>query len=532
MKTSYRERDYVCGAAMLTLRTAIGLTQKSLANLLGVSRRAVGEWEAGSSYPKVEHLKQVIVLAVRSQAWPIEREAEEIRLLWKVTRQKVLLDEHWLSALLSQRDSSRLQSMASRIGETVSRIMPDPASGPRVDWDDAPPIPFFYGREQELAQISQWVLQEHTRVVSILGMGGIGKSALSVSCMHQLAVGTAACPCPFEVIIFRSLRYAPSCDALLDEWLQAFSLQPLGQAHEDGANLPLQPPVGTGESPVRVPTERRVSLLLEHLRKTRTLLVLDNLEGLLLEGDARGRLRPGFEGYEQLLRRVAETNHQSTLLLTSREKFAELRPLEGKHAAVRSLRLKGLDVAACKQLLAEKELVGTEADLTSLIEVYGGNPLALKIVAETIKDLFGGEVGEFLAEGTLVFGNITDLLSEQFSCLSTLEQSVVRCLAMVRESVTLDELLAMLVNPPPRFQVLEAIDAVHRRSLIEPGKRPGSFSLQAVMLEYVTTVLNAEGNCETQQYQPDTTGIRGPTKARKTTQQALKAMKKTALSMM
>src|SRR5256885_2333370 len=38
------ERDYPFGQAMLTLRTNLGLTQSGLADLLGVSRRAVGEW--------------------------------------------------------------------------------------------------------------------------------------------------------------------------------------------------------------------------------------------------------------------------------------------------------------------------------------------------------------------------------------------------------------------------------------------------------------------------------------------------------
>src|SRR5215467_13550525 len=55
--TSYGERDYAFGQRMLKLRTSIGLTQAGLAGLLGVSRQAVGEWEAGSSYPKAEHLK-------------------------------------------------------------------------------------------------------------------------------------------------------------------------------------------------------------------------------------------------------------------------------------------------------------------------------------------------------------------------------------------------------------------------------------------------------------------------------------------
>ena len=52
MKRSlYGERDYAFG--QLTLRTNIGLTQAGLADLLGVSRRAVAEWEAGAVIPKL-----------------------------------------------------------------------------------------------------------------------------------------------------------------------------------------------------------------------------------------------------------------------------------------------------------------------------------------------------------------------------------------------------------------------------------------------------------------------------------------------
>src|SRR2546430_4720965 len=66
----YRERDYAFGQRILTLRTSIGLTQAGLAELLHVSRRAVGEWELGSSYPKAQHLQQVMTLAVRASAFP------------------------------------------------------------------------------------------------------------------------------------------------------------------------------------------------------------------------------------------------------------------------------------------------------------------------------------------------------------------------------------------------------------------------------------------------------------------------------
>jgi WD40 repeat protein len=228
-------------------------------------------------------------------------------------------------------------------------------------------------------------------------------------------------------------------------------------------------------------------------------MVLDNLECLLEPGDVKGHFRPGFEGYEQLLHRVARTGHQSCLLLTSREKPASLRPLANRYSTVRSLRLTGLDVAACKQLLEERKVVGTEPEKEQLIEIYAGNPLALKMVAETIVDLFGGEVGPFLAEGTVIFSGINDLLGEQFVRLSALEQSVLCWLAIMREPVTLDELQALLVIPQPRVQILEAVDAGYRRCLIERGERPGSFTLQPVVLEYVTQVLITEACREIQQ---------------------------------
>ncbi len=75
-RSSYGERDYAFGQSMLTLRTKLGLTQAELADRLGVSRRAVGEWELGSSYPKAEHLKALLALAVGQQAFAAGREEE------------------------------------------------------------------------------------------------------------------------------------------------------------------------------------------------------------------------------------------------------------------------------------------------------------------------------------------------------------------------------------------------------------------------------------------------------------------------
>ncbi len=101
MKRSlYGERDYAFGQLMLTLRTHIGLTQASLAQRLGISRRAVSTWELGSNYPASAHLKELIVLGMRASAFPAGHEEEEIRAFWRAAHQKVLLDEQWLQGLL------------------------------------------------------------------------------------------------------------------------------------------------------------------------------------------------------------------------------------------------------------------------------------------------------------------------------------------------------------------------------------------------------------------------------------------------
>jgi WD40 repeat protein/transcriptional regulator with XRE-family HTH domain len=452
-RSSYGERDYAFGQRMLSLRTTIGLTQAGLADLLHVSRRAVAEWEAGSAYPKAEHLKAFLALCVRASAFPAGRETEEIRTLWKAAHQKILLDELWLHGLL---------------GAPHPRLAP----GPRVDWGEAPAVPSFYGRERELALLSEWVVEEDCRLVSVLGMGGIGKSAFAVRVMHRVAAH-------FEVVLWRSLRDSPACEALLDECLQVLAPQPL---REVPASL-----------------ERRLGLLLDYLRDQRALLVLDNLEVLLAEGEGTGHMRAGYENFGRLLRRVAETEHQSCLLLTSREKPGDLVALEGSRAPVRALRLARLDDDACQQLLAEKGVVGSTAEQARLIEAYVGNPLALKIVAETIVELFGGEIAPFLKQGEVVFGGVRELLGEQFARLSALEQSVLLWLAILRELVSLKELLAVLGTPVPRAMVLDAVEALRRRSLIELGQRPGSFTLQSVVLEYATAHLIAEVASEIEQ---------------------------------
>ncbi|MEH2297862.1 MAG: NB-ARC domain-containing protein [Nostoc sp.] len=327
----------------------------------------------------------------------------------------------------------------------------------RQDWGEAPGICVFYGRIAELSQLRQWLIKDNCQLVAILGMGGIGKTALSVKLAKEVQEN-------FEYLIWRSLRNAPPVAEMLANLIRFLSDQ--------------------RETDLPETVDGRVTLLITYLRKRRCLLVFDNTETILQEGDRAGHYRQEYEDYGQLLRRVGEEPHQSCLVLTSREKPKEFAPLEGEASPVRTLPLVGLGEIEGQEILQDKGLFGLQQEWGKLVEKYSGNPLALKLVSEPIRELFGGDIAAFLAEGEIIFGDTRNLLDQQFERLSEIEKEIIYWLAIKRELVSLEELLNDIVHPLPKREVLEALESLRRRSLIE--QRTALFTLQSVVMEYMT----------------------------------------------
>ncbi|MCT7964340.1 NB-ARC domain-containing protein [Laspinema sp. D1] len=334
------------------------------------------------------------------------------------------------------------------------------------DWGEAPDSSIFYGRKLELATLEEWILEQECRVVSILGMAGMGKTALSVKLAHQLQD-------QFDTVFWRNLHQGPPLRDLLDNLLKLI--------------YPHQGPNSVPE------LHDKISLFLEYCRRHRCLLILDGVETLLQGGELSGQYRAGYEEYGDFFKRLACQPHKSCVLMTSWENPKEITLQEGDYLPVRSLQLTGLNVEASTQILKDKGLIPEPAWAT-LCDLYRGNPLELKIAARTIQELFGGQVAAFLKHGTLVFGEIGELLAQQCERLSTLEKEILYWLAIERQPLSLEHLRQTLLLPMPLQELLEAVASLGRRSLLEKIADPerALFSLPPVLLEYVTTALMSQ----------------------------------------
>jgi predicted ATPase len=468
---SYRDRDYAFGEAMLALRAKIGLTQVELAQFIGVSRRTVGDWEAGNSYPKLEHLKQLVVLSLQHQAFPTGSEAEKIRVLWKSSHQKVLLDEAWLNGLLTPSPTQLTRDLEP------SHVVKE-ASPTKSEKHASLILPFqptaFVGRVTELAEIDALLGDPACRLLTLVGPGGIGKTRLAIEvATHQMERFQ-------DGVVFVDLGSISTPNQIVSVIGSSLNLSFSGQGD---------------------PREQ----LLTYLRKRHTLLLLDNFEHLL-------------EGCE-LVSELLSSAPRLSILVTSRERLnlsAEwlfdvggLSYPSGDQSSLGAPK----DVAdySAVQLFIQRATQMqplfplSEATLGIIVRIcqhVDGMPLAIELAAANLRVLSLAEIEQQIRSNldalTTTLRDIPArhrslraVFDHSWNLLSTPEQALFSRLAVFRGGCT--AAAAVQVAGATLPALMKLVDKSLLRPVNAKGHPEPRFVLQGPLRDYALEKLTAQG---------------------------------------
>ncbi|HIK13097.1 MAG TPA: AAA family ATPase [Oscillatoriaceae cyanobacterium M33_DOE_052] len=340
----------------------------------------------------------------------------------------------------------------SKIPRSRSPSPPSNKSEPRHDLSQAPEYNRLYNRTEPLATLKQWILEENSRIITLSGLSGIGKTALARQLVEQIKDN-------FDRILWRSHRKLPNLETLQSHIIEFLA------------------PTPPSQNPSIINYLNSRNSLLDHLRNHRCLIILDDFQETLTPGELVGNYRPEYQNYGQLIHEIGQLPHNSCLLLLTWEQPLEIATLETETCACKTLPVLGLGKLATEILSARQ--LKDEKKWPELIQLYSGNPLWLNIIASTILDLFNGSVQEYLSYPTLFLGDLEPILKQHYQRLSESEKIIIQWLA------TQDQPVKISQKPPELLSdadFLKAIQSLKRRSLLE---KSSGLTLQPVIKQYV-----------------------------------------------
>ncbi|NEP86481.1 MAG: hypothetical protein F6K18_06380 [Okeania sp. SIO2C2] len=331
------------------------------------------------------------------------------------------------------------------------------------DLSEAPDLYSLCDRHTELTTLKQSILQNHTRIITILGLTGIGKSVLALQLIPQIKD-------KFDYIIWRNIDNYSTLESMQTSIINFLS--PPDSSSQKTADF----------SPAKTTNNQ----LINYLRKYRCLLIFDNLQEIFASGELAGTYLPDHENYGKLFKQIATSSHQSCLLLLSQE---EPKIELGNHYC-HTLKIHGF-LEACKMLLQERNLTDEDRWL-ELINLYGGNPLWLNIIADAIEDLCDASVAQFLSCSTLYLGDLEPILERIFQRLSELEKQVIFWIA--NQETTVDISITPADFPHSHSDLWKGIQSLKRRCLVEKiMETEGSFfTIQPVVKSFGKMLLASE----------------------------------------
>ena len=337
--------------------------------------------------------------------------------------------------------------------QSISRNEKEPSDQqlPYCNLKQAPKLISCYGRKNELLTLSQWLENPKNTLIAVLGIAGIGKSTLV---RYFLDINTQE----FDIIIWKNLKLSQSLDFLLTEIFTDI------QANNSSQN-----------------TNNMLSQFLNLLNQKRCLIILDNIEEIFIPQQLAGMYQPEYQDYQKLFTMITEVEHQSHVVLISQEQCPEMECLDQELYPIKSLEVSDLSTV---EILKDTGLKHEDSWL-KLMKLYEGNPGYLKSIAISIKNIFDGDVSEFLADNSLIITpNMQYNFNQLFNRLSPIEKQLILELSKFDQPVSREDLRQSL--DLSSMDLINGLQSLQQRYLVTKIKADKIlFKLSSVFQEYV-----------------------------------------------
>ena len=316
----------------------------------------------------------------------------------------------------------------------------------------SPKIINFYNRETELQTLSNWILNQHSHLISVLGLSGIGKTTI-VKRFVDLNLQQ------FEVIIWRSLKFPKSLDLLIDDLLNVCQQE------------------------AKATIDDKLKQLFNIFKNKKCLIILDDLENIFVNCQFAGQYKPEYQDYKTFLQMITEIEHQSCLILISQEKCQEMISLDNELYPIHSLELSGLNNAATEIL--KNQGLNNEETWLNLIKLYESHPRYLQYISILIKDVFQSEVAEFIKENSLIltedFKTLFDLI---WMRLSDVEKEILLKISQNDQPISRDEIKQLLSLSS--MDIINGLQSLTRRFLVSKLENDQKlYTLSPIFKEYL-----------------------------------------------
>jgi hypothetical protein len=412
--------------------------------------------ETYTQIAKEKHCDESYVRDVGSKLWQIL--SEELGQKVKKSNFRATIERLQIKFSHFAQDYAQIGSVTI-CGDTIENSYPPnhQTSNPQQtttlhhDLSEMPELGDFFDRTPELNTLTTWILQQRSRLITLTGGLGIGKTTLAVQLVQQIKD-------EFEYVIWCNLDASPTLGEFEANLIQFFS-----QSQKQ-------------DSPT---TNQKALPLIKYLQKHRCLVVLDDIHNLFSSGELAGKYKPEHEEYRSLFKKIEKISHQSCFLLIGWEQPREVTQVKSQNTHINTLQLQGLDIAATREILRDYGLADID-NYSALIHRYQGNPLWLKSVATLMQEL-GGCVTELLPNDTILLPeDLKDVLQQQFDRLSELEKQVLSWLAKASDTINLTQLLEN--SRIPASDLVNALQSLSRRCLIE--QQANFYTISPVLRQY------------------------------------------------